>query len=197
MQPKILFFSCFISPSPGTNTILYSCYLKETVCTLLISAQSPAVSNWDAAAGADRVQSIPDSATIFFRATQGSACRRRLSLVYFKTGSSQVAQRRLKKVGSQMPEWLREKGSIFRVKHQFSLLWIVLCYCALVPLNCVDDEGNIVKTIKNTTWVLLSHAQIQVLINPFIIHMSVVYWLIYSYKAFSQQKKEWKQEKNC
>lgn len=112
------------------------------MCTLLISAQSPAVSNWDAAAGADRVQSIPDSTTIFFRATQGSACRRRLSLVYFKTGSSQVAQRRLEKVGSQTPEWLSEKGSIFRVKHQFSLLWIVLCYCALVPLNCVDDIGK-------------------------------------------------------
>lgn len=147
-----LFSPYFVSPSPQTNTILYSCYLcKQCTLFLFLHSVNPAVSNWDAA---DRAQSIPDSATIFFGATHGSAWLRRFSLVYFDTGSSQVAQRRLKKAGSQMPEWLREKGSIFKVKHQLSRLWMVLNCCALVPLNCVDDEENIVMKKKHNMSVV-------------------------------------------
>lgn len=56
----------FISPSPRTTTILYSCYLcKQCALYLFLHSVNPAVSNWDVAARAEWAQSIPDSTAVF------------------------------------------------------------------------------------------------------------------------------------
>lgn len=130
----------FISPSPQANTILYSCYLcKQCALFLFLHSVNPAVSSWDTAAGADRAQSIPDSAAVFSEQLRalldgGGLLWSILRQAVVKLHGADWERQEVKCLN----DWER-KGQ-FSKKNMLSKLWMVLYWCALVLFHCVDDN---------------------------------------------------------
>lgn len=142
-----LFFPHFISTSPRANTILYSCYLcKQCALFLFLHSVNPAVSNWDAAAGADRAQSILDSVAFFFRCNSRLCLTEEAFFGLFWDRQQSCCMAQIEK-GRKSNAWMIERE---RVNFQRKTCWASFGWWFTgVLFYCVDDnEENIVKTIK-------------------------------------------------
>lgn len=191
---KCSFFSYFISPSPGTNTILYSCYLKETVHSSYFCTESCCVQlRHGRRSRSSAVYSLLRHN--FFQSNSWLCLPEEAFFGLFWDRQQPSCTKEIEK-GRKSNAWTIERERVnFQSKTSVQPALdgaLLLCISAI---ELCRWWGKHSQDNKKSTWVLLSHAQI--LINTFIIDMNVVYCLIYSYKAFSQQKKEWKQEENC